>query len=363
MTKRDAIMMRPITLFTGQWADIPLEKLAEMVGRWGFDGLELACWGDHFDPRTILRDGDARTQLRSTLDRHSLQVWAVSNHLTGQAVCDVPIDHRHQAIVPAHVWGDGDPEGVRRRAAEEMKDTARAAAAVGVTQVNGFTGSSVWHMLAGFPPVSEETIERGYEDFVERWTPILEVFEAEGVRFGLEIHPAEIAYDFWTTKRTLEAMPTRAFGINFDPSHLHWQQVDPAAFIGEFANRIYHVHCKDTSRQLDGRNGIIASHLPFGDHRRGWDFRSVGRGGIDFEAISRALNRIGYTGPLSVEWEDVGLDREIAAQESLEFVRRTFRSSWGRQFDAAFSTDDQSDQPRVATGGAQPPSTQAGPLR
>jgi sugar phosphate isomerase/epimerase len=241
-------------------------------------------------------------------------------------------------VLPPHVWGDGDPDGVRARAAAEMADTARAAAALGVTRVNGFTGSSIWYMLAGFPPVSAETIDRGFADFVERWTPILDVFQAEGVVFGLEIHPAEIAYDYWTAARALQEMRHPAFGINFDPSHLHWQQVDPVAFLEGLGDRVTHVHCKDAARRLTGRNGILASHLPFGDPRRGWDFRSVGRGGVDWEEIFRALNRIGYDGPLSVEWEDVGVNREIAAPEALRYVRSKAADASTRQFDAAFST-------------------------
>jgi sugar phosphate isomerase/epimerase len=332
-------MSRPVTLFTGQYADMPLAELAEKAGRWGFDGLELACWGDHFNVRRAVTDPSYVKEQRALLEQHDLGVWAISNHLTGQAVCDVPIDHRHRDVLPAHVWGDGNAEGVRIRAAAEMADTARAAAALGVTQVNGFTGSSIWYMLAGFPPVSAETIDRGFDDFVERWTPILDVFQSEGVTFGLEIHPAEIAYDYWTAERALHEMQHPAFGLNFDPSHLHWQQVDPVAFLEGLGDRVTHVHCKDTARRLNGRNGILASHLPFGDTRRGWDFRSVGRGGIDWEEIFRALNRIGYDGPLSVEWEDVGIDREIAAPEALNFVRAKAASASTRQFDAAFSTE------------------------
>ena len=331
-------MTRPVTLFTGQWADMPIAELAGKAATWGFDGLELACWGDHFDVRQAVSDPDYVKRQRALLDDHGLQVWAISNHLTGQAVCDVPLDHRHRDVLPRHVWGDGDPDGVRARAATEMADTARAAAALGVTRVNGFTGSSIWYMLAGFPPVSAETIDRGFADFVDRWTPILDVFQAEGVVFGLEIHPAEIAYDYWTAERALREMRHPAFGINFDPSHLHWQQVDPVAFLEGLGDRVTHVHCKDTARRLDGRNGILASHLPFGDPRRGWDFRSVGRGGVDWEEIFRALNRIGYDGPLSVEWEDVGVNREIAAPEALRFVRSKATGASARQFDAAFST-------------------------
>ena len=262
-------------------------------------------------------------------------MWALGAHLVGQAVCD-PVDERHRGILPPDVFGDGDPEGVRRRAAERMADTARAAAALGVTQVNGFTGSSVWHLLYSFPPNDFGALERGYEDFAERWGPILDVFDREGVRFGLEVHPTEIAYDFVTTRKTLDAIDRRpAFGINLDPSHFAHQFLDTAAFALEFADRIYHVHVKDSVRRLDGRRSILASHLNFGDEGRGWDFVSPGHGDVDFEDLFRALNRIGYTGPLSVEWEDSGMDREYGAQDALGFVRRTDFPASELAFDAA----------------------------
>src|SRR3954469_18077925 len=156
-------MARPVTLFTGQWADLSLEQLAAKVGEWEFDGLELACWGDHFDVAEALSDSSYCAGRREILERNGLNCWAIGNHLVGQAVCD-PIDSRHAAVLPAEVWGDGDPEGVRRRAAERMKDTARAAASLGVEVVTGFTGSSIWHMLYSFPPNDFADIDRGYED-------------------------------------------------------------------------------------------------------------------------------------------------------------------------------------------------------
>ena len=329
-------MARPVTLFTGQWADLPLEELAGKASAWGFDGLELACWGDHFDVDEALADPGYADGRREILDRHGLQCVAISTHLVGQAVCD-PVDERHQAILPPDVWGDGDPEGVRSRAADKVKDTARAAARFGVTQVNGFTGSSIWHLLYSFPPNDFERVEAGYRDFAERWGPILDVFEAEGVRYGLEVHPTEIAYDFVTTRKALEAIDRReSFGINFDPSHFAHQSLDSAAFVQEFADRIYHVHVKDSKRTLDGRSSILGGHLNFGEVGRGWDFVSPGHGDVDFESLFRALNRIGYEGPLSIEWEDAGMDREWGAQDALAFVRRSDFTPSTLAFDAAY---------------------------
>ncbi len=328
-------MARPVTLFTGQWADLPIEDLAEKAGGWGFDGLELACWGDHFEVDKALADEGYCRSRQEILERNHLNVWAIGAHLVGQAVCD-RIDERHRAILPPEIYGDGDPEGVHHRAAERMKDTARAAAQLGVQQVNGFTGSSIWHLIYSFPPNDFDEVERGYQEFAERWGPIIDVFDREGVKFGLEVHPTEIAYDFVTTRKTLAAIDNReGFGINLDPSHFAHQFLDTAQFALEFADRIYHMHVKDSKKRLDGRRSILGSHLNFGDEQRGWDFVSPGHGDVDFEELFRALNRIGYQGPLSIEWEDSGMDREYGAQDALAFVRRTDFAPSELAFDAA----------------------------
>lgn len=333
-------MARPITLFTGQWADLPFEEVARLAGQWGYDGLEIACWGDHLDPNRWNDEKYIQGKLE-ILDRYGLKVWTISNHLKGQAVCDDPIDARHREILPDSVWGDGDPEGVRTRAAEELKNTARLAARLNVHTVTGFTGSSIWKYVAMFPPASESMIEAGYQDFADRWNPILDVFDEVGVRFAHEVHPSEIAYDYWSTQRALEAIGHRkAFGLNWDPSHMVWQDIDPVGFLWDFQDRIYHVHCKDTKKRLDnGRNGRLGSHLPWADPRRGWDFISTGHGDVPWENAFRMLNSINYSGPLSVEWEDAGMDRLVGAPEALGFVRKlaTYEPS-NAAFDAAFST-------------------------
>ena len=331
-------MSRPVTLFTGQWADLPLETLAQKASQWGYDGLELACWGDHFNVERALNEDGYCQERHELLGQYDLKVWTISNHLVGQAVCDL-IDERHKEIVPEHVWGDGDPEGVRQRAAEEMERTAHAAAELDVSIVNGFTGSSIWHLLYAFPPTPQSMIDEGYEDFAERWTPILDVFSEVGVRFGLEVHPTEIAFDISTAERALEAIDYHpAFGFNYDPSHFGYQGVDYIDFINRFGDRIWHAHMKDVGwADTPGRSGVFGGHLPFGHPDRNWDFRSIGRGDINFEQVIRGLNRIGYNGPLSVEWEDPGMDREEGAKESCAFVKSVDFQPSEMAFDEAFA--------------------------
>ncbi len=333
-------MSRPVTLFTGQWADLTLDTLAGKAASWGFDGLELACWGDHFDVNQGAESKAYCEDRRALLDRHGLQVFSISNHLAGQAVCDL-IDARHEAILPPQVWGDGDPEGVRQRAAEEMKQTARAAANMGLDVVNGFTGSSIWHLLYSFPPVDPSAIDAGYDDFAARWNPILDVFDEVGVKFGLEVHPTEIAFDISSSQRALDALDHReAFGFNYDPSHFGYQGVDYVAFIRNFRDRIYHVHMKDVWwSERPTRAGVFGGHVNFGHSDRYWDFRSLGRGSIDFEEIIRALNEIGYQGPLSIEWEDSGMDREHGAEEACAFTKGVDFPPSDVAFDAAFAEE------------------------
>ncbi|AQT69280.1 Hydroxypyruvate isomerase [Anaerohalosphaera lusitana] len=328
-------MARPVTMFTGQWADMPLEELAKTMAGFGYDGLELACWGDHMDVFKAAEDMDYCKKQRAILDKYGLKLFAISNHLAGQLTCDPNDDSRSDGFAPADCAGDADKK--REWAIEAMKNSARTAKNLGLDVVNGFTGSPIWHMLYSFPPVSDQMIDDGFKYFAEIWNPILDVFDECGVKFALEVHPTEIAFDILTAKRALEAVGNReAFGFNFDPSHLHWQMVDPVKFIQEFPDRIYHVHMKDAALQLDGRTGILASHLNFGQPMRGWDFRSLGHGGVDFEEIIRALNVIGYEGPLSVEWEDSGMDRLHGAQEACDFVKNVDFKPSGVAFDAAF---------------------------
>ncbi len=328
-------MARPVTLFTGQWADLKLETLCQKAKALGYDGLELACWGDHFEVEKA--DAAYCKAKRALLEQHGLKLFSISTHLVSQAVCD-RIDERHKTILPPHIWGDGNPEGVRRRAAKDVIQTAKAAKRLGVSVVNGFTGSSIWPLLYAFPPVSPAMIDAGYQDFGKRWKPILDEYQKLGVKFALEVHPTEIAFDIVSAERALEAVDGHpAFGFNYDPSHLGYQGVDYVAFIERFRDRIFHVHMKDVAwRQTPGLSGVFGGHLTFGDARRFWDFRSLGRGNVDFERIIRALNAIGYRGPLSVEWEDSGMDREDGAREACAFVKQLDFMPSRAAFDAAF---------------------------
>ena len=345
-------MPRPVTLFTGQWADLSINELAPKAKSLGFDGLELACWGDHFDVDKALEDDSYVAEKWKLLDDNGLKCFSISNHLVGQAVCDL-IDERHQAILSPKIWGDGDPEGVRQRAAQGMIDTAKAArkffnAKPGAPNefpvaVNGFTGSSIWHSIYAFPPTDQNYWNKGFEDFANRFGPILDACEAEDVNFALEVHPTEIAFDIASAQRAIEAVGGhKRFGFNYDPSHLGYQGVDYVKFIRDFSDRIYHVHMKDVWwGHGNGDVGVFGGHTDFTDARRFWDFRSLGHGDINFEEIIVALNDISYAGPLSIEWEDGRMDRFHGAEEACAFTKKVDFKPSTLAFDSAFDKENQ----------------------
>ncbi|MCC7351318.1 MAG: sugar phosphate isomerase/epimerase [Phycisphaerales bacterium] len=344
-------MARPVTLFTGQWADVPFEQMCAKAQEFGYDGLELACWGDHFDVERALKDKGYCKRRWQILLGHDLDCHSISSHLVGQAICD-NIDSRHKAILPPEVWGDGQPEGVRKRAARRMIDTAKVCRKfmdarpetvkrqlpAFTPTVNGFTGSSIWHAIYAFPPTDQKYWQRGFDDFARRFTPILNEFEKVDVNFGLEVHPTEIAFDIETSRRAIDAIKGhRRFGFNYDPSHLAYQGVDYVKFIRTFADRIYHVHMKDVWwGHGDGTVGVFGGFTSWADPKRYWDFRSLGHGDVNFEEIIVALNDIGYAGPLSVEWEDARMDREYGAAEAAAFVREVDFPRSNISFDSQF---------------------------
>lgn len=209
-------MSRPVTLVTGQWTDLPLEELAREAASWGYEGLELVCRSGYIDVDAAASDPEYCRRRKDLLAGHGLRCFALSNHAAGHLVCDPNDDCRTDVFAPPHCAGSADAK--RTWAIAAMKNTARAARNLGAGVVTGFTGSPIWHLLYRFPPVPEEWIEEGFARFAALWNPILDVFDECGVRFALEVHPAQIAFDGPTARRALEAVGCRpAFGFNFDP--------------------------------------------------------------------------------------------------------------------------------------------------
>ncbi|MFV0362042.1 MAG: sugar phosphate isomerase/epimerase family protein [Suipraeoptans sp.] len=326
---------RLVTLTTCQWADMELEAMCKKAKEMGYDGLELACWGNHIDPYKAASDMEYVKYVKELLKKYNLECKALAAHIIGQCVGDYN-DPRLNNFAPTSLADDAD--GIRAWGIETMKKCAIAAKNLGVGIITGFVGSPIWKYLYSFPQTTEDMVEKGFQEVYDLWIPILDVFKENDVVFALEVHPGEIAFDYYSTQRLLKKFEDRnEFGLNFDPSHLLWQGIKPELFLNDFINKVYHVHMKDAAVTLDGRSGLLGSHIDFGDMRRGWNFRSLGHGDVNFEEIIRVLNAYNYQGPLSVEWEDSGMERVYGATEACAFVKKVDFAPSDVKFDDAIT--------------------------
>lgn len=315
-------MPRQLALFTGPWADQPLEAVAAKASDWGYQALDLACWGEHLAVQKALAEPAYCRSILDTLEQHELSLVAISNQSVGQAVSD-QLDARHQASLPDWVWGNGDPQGVAARAMQEMIDTARVAQQLGINLVVGATGSPFTAMHYGVPPATSAIIEAGWQAFSSRWRPILDAYAQLGCRFACEIGPAQTAFDQTTTEATLQALEGHpAFGLAFTPAALHWQGADPCEYVRAYGERIWHVLVQDAAVTLNSRSSLIGSLLPAGHPQRGWNYRTLGQGNIDWPTLMRALHHARYSGPLTLAYVDADIDRDYGAAESAPLLRR-----------------------------------------
>ena len=326
---------RKVLLVTCQWSDLDFESLCKLAHKMGYDGLELAVWGNAFDLDKAYSDENYLEFIKKTLKDNHLICPVLSTHIIGQCVSDLP-DPRLNNFAPASLANK--PDEIKAWATTSMKKAAYVAHKMGIKVISGFTGSPIWRYLYSFPQTSEELINDGFNQVYKDWCPILDEFNKYGIKFALEVHPGEIAFDYYSAKRLLEVFKDRKeFGLNFDPSHLLWQGVTPHIFLEDFIDRVYNVHMKDAAVTLNGRTGLLGSHIDFGSLKRGWNFRSLGHGQVNFEEIIRVLNAYSYEGALSVEWEDSGMERVAGAAEACQFVHKVDFEASNVKFDDAIS--------------------------
>ena len=329
-------MARPVTLFTGQWADLPLEVICREGQRVGLRRDRARLLGRPFQRR----EGARRRRL---LPRTRTSCSNVRPRRLG----DLRAPGRPGGLRPhrrappsdpaARGLGRRRPRGRATRAAEEMKDTARAAAQLGVKQVNGFTGSSIWHLLYSFPP----RLRRDDRARLQGLRRALEPDPRRVRRRGREVRaggpPDRDRLRLRTGRAGAGRRSTTApeFGFNFDPSHFAWQFVDPVEFALEFPDRIYHVHVKDVDgaprrAALDPR---LAPELRRPPPGLGLPLAGPRPGRLRGDRPRAQPDRL--PGPLSIEWEDSGMDRDWGAADALAFVRRTDFAPSEIAFDAA----------------------------
>lgn len=312
-------MARPVTLRSAQWEDVDFAQLCRAAYDMGYDGVEISV-GRHFDPIRAVSDDAYCAILLATLDEHHVGASAIAAHGPGHCLTSV-WDPRLAALAPESACGSID--GVQAWAADVLAALPEAAERLGVQIVTGCLGSPVWPFWYDAPAADLDMAQDGLNIVREMWTPILDEFQRRGIQYAAEVSPGQIAFDYYTTQCLLDAFDNvPALGIDYNPAHFVWQGINPVAVLRDMASRIYHVNVTDVAVTLDGRSSLLGSMLPMGNTRRGWNFRAPGHGDVPFEDIIRELNAIDYDGPLSVAWEDAGMDRMLGAAEACAFLRQ-----------------------------------------
>ena len=289
--------------------DQSLEAVLDIASETGFDCVELMCWPvgaaerryagvTHLEVVSLDVDGAARLNDQLTASGVSLSALGyypnlLTPHEAGAALC---IDHL-QAVI-------------------------RAAALLGVGQVNTFVGRD---------PL--KSVDDNWPRFLEVWRPLVALAEDQGVRIGIENCPMLFSSDEWPGGRNLaycpaiwrrmfEDIPSEYFGLNYDPSHMVWQQMDYLAPLPEFADKIFHAHAKDVRVERDRLDdvGILAPPLEYHCPKL------PGLGDIDWGRFFSALGDIGYKGPVCVEVEDRDFEDSLDARkaglcQSLKYLR------------------------------------------
>lgn len=304
-------------VFTALFQDRPLEKVLAAAASLGYETVELPAWrgNPHLDLDATLADGGR--SLRELTGRYGLGISAISNGREGHLVLG-PHDWTVDRWAPVQGADERTRYGIER-----LKLTARVAAILGVPVITGFVGSPVWDKWYNYPSTNEEAYERAWALFAERVTSILDECARCSVRFALEVHPTEMAYNLETAERALEVLGNRPeFGFNFDPSHLIWQRIDPVVFIKRLGKRIYHAHAKDGEVQADEvrRSGVLSGGS-WARPDRGFRFRVPGWGDVEWRRVMSALVAVGYDSVLSFEHEDPIMSAEDGLEKAITFLR------------------------------------------
>lgn len=334
-------------LFLAQFAGdaAPFDSLPAIT-RWaaslGYKGVQLPTTDARlFD---LDRAFDSQTycdEIAGICADAGVAITELSTHLQGQLVAVNPAyDLAFDGFAPPALRGN--PAGRTQWAIDQMNKAAVVSRRLGLDNSVSFTGSLAFPYLYPWPQRPAGLIEEAFAELGRRWTPILNVYEDQGVNIGFEIHPGEDVFDGATYEMFLDAVGGHERArINYDPSHFLLQQLDYLAFIDLYHDRICAFHAKDAEFNPDGRQGVYSGYQPWVN--RAGRFRSLGDGQVDFRGVFSKLAQYGYDAWAVLEWECCLKSPEQGAAEGARFIDRHIIQVTDKTFDdfAASGVDRQ----------------------
>lgn len=329
--------MKGPAIFLAQFADAraPFDTL-DNITRWaaelGYSGIQIPTWESGLiDLELAAQSKDYCDQVKGVCANNGVEISELSTHLQGQLVAVHPAyDQQFDAFAPREVHGN--PAARQAWAVNQLLLAASASRNLGLDAHATFSGALLWHTMYPWPQRPAGLVESGFAALAERWTPILDAFDAAGVDLCYEIHPGEDLHDGVTFERFLEATGNHErCHILYDPSHLVLQQLDYIRFIDIYHERIKMFHVKDAEFNPDGRSGVYGGYQNWVD--RPGRFRSLGDGQVDFSGIFSQFAKYGYQGWAVLEWECCLKHPEDGAREGVDFIRRHIIRTTDRAFD------------------------------
>ena len=322
-----------------------LENACQWMSDAGYEGVQIPT----FDPRCIdlKKAADSKDycdEIKGIAQGAGVEVTELSTHLQGQLVAVHPAyDVMFDAFAPAEVHNN--PKARTEWAVDQLKMAARASRNFGINVHATFSGALAWPFIYPWPQRPAGLIDMAFQELANRWKPILDVFDENGVDVCYEIHPGEDLHDGATFERFLEATGNHPrVKILYDPSHFVLQQLDYLSFIDIYHKHIKMFHVKDAEFNPTGRAGVYGGYQSWAD--RPGRFRSTGDGQVDFGAVFTKLSQYDYDGWAVVEWEDFMKHPEQGATEGAEFVSAHLIQVTERAFDdfAGGSVDDETNK-------------------
>lgn len=322
-------------IFLAQFADDqpPFNSLANMA-KWaselGYKAVQIPTW----DARLIDLEKAAESktycdELKGTLAEHGLEVSELSTHLQGQLV----------AVHPAYdeLFKGFAPKGMNSKqrnvwAIEQVKKAGAASKNLGLNVHATFSGALVWPYFYAWPQRPPGLVEKGFQELANRWMPILNHFDEQGVDVCYEVHPGEDLHDGITFEMFYEATGKhKRVNLLYDPSHFVLQQLDYLTYIDHYHEFIKMFHVKDAEFNPNGKSGAYGGFQDWVN--RPGRFRSIGDGQVDFQSIFSKLTQYGYDGWAVLEWECCIKSPEQGAREGAEYISQFIIEATQKTFD------------------------------
>lgn len=296
-----------------------LKDICEYMAGLGYKGVQLPAWdGRCIDLQKAAESKDYAQEILGIVNEAGMEVTELSSHLQGQLVAVHPAyNEMFDGFAPPEVRGN--PKARTEWAVNQLKYAAKASRNMGIDVHATFSGALLWHTVYPWPQRPAGLVETGFKELADRWLPILNAFEEQGVDVCYEIHPGEDLHDGATYERFLEATGNHARAcLLYDPSHFVLQQLDYLQYIDLYHEKIKMFHVKDAEFNPTGRSGVYGGFQDWTN--RPGRFRSLGDGQVDFVGIFSKLAQYGYDGWAVLEWECCIKHPEQGAEEGAPFI-------------------------------------------